>query len=617
VASRSPLVKIPQLPSRDVTGSATPPYFNVWRWVEEMAEAEGYSGTLKPPVILRYAAAPIIQMAAEWRKTFDLWQAHYASGLRRSPAPPVFILVCRDTALARELYDWLANGTDAYGQAPAHFKNEQGHEVTVRIDSKVGEEIEAGVGSDEVKRLRYVLSTIGNTEWRGGKVPEDYALLVEKHNAKALEDDSDLEWVDASVPPGRDVRCIISVAMLSEGWDATTVTHVVGLRPFGSQLLCEQVVGRALRRTSYDIDPETNLFREETAKVFGVPFELIPFKTGPGGPPPPTPPSNHVYAVPEKAELEVSFPVVEGYHDPGLVSVELDWNKVPTLTLDPLEIPDSTLVANLCSADGSLIPYGPGTPELVDLSGWRQRTRPQRVAFMLARHLTERWVREHGDAILPHVLFPRLLELVRRFMAERLDCKGARQPCDIAISPYYNRAAEALFAAMSAVDRCGKTELPVIAEGAEGTRSTGTVDFRTGRDLWPVQKCHLNAMVADTKTWEQSAAYALDTHAGVIRWAKNDHLWFHIPYRRGGLQHSYTPDFLAVLEVGLNLIVEVKGLSGDDAEIKQAAAKRWVDAVNLDGRFGLWTYEIVRHPGQLTELLDGSCLAECSGDQDV
>lgn len=309
--------------------------------------------------------------------------------------------------------------------------------------------------------------------------------------------------------------------------------------------------------------------------------------------------------------------MVEGYHDPGLVSVELDWNKVPTLTLDPLEIPDSTLVANLCSADGSLIPYGPGMPELVDLSGWRQRTRPQRVAFMLARHLTERWVREHGDAIPPHVLFPRLLGLVRPFMDERLDCKGTRQPCDIAISPYYNRAAEALFGAMTAVDRCGKTELPVIAEGAEGTRSTGTVDFRTGRDLWPVQKCHLNALVADTKTWEQSAAYALDTHAGVIRWVKNDHLWFHIPYRRGGLQHNYTPDFLAVLEVGLNLIVEVKGLSGDDAEIKQAAAKRWVDAVNLDGRFGLWTYEIVRHPGQLTELLDRSCLAKYSGDQHV
>ena len=139
--------------------------------------------------------------------------------------------------------------------------------------------------------------------------------------------------LDASVPPGRDVRCIISVAMLSEGWDATTVTHVVGLRPFGSQLLCEQVVGRALRRTSYAVDEATGFFREETAKVFGVPFELIPFKVEGGAQPSPTPPANQIYAVPARAGYEITFPVVEGHSDPGVTRLAVDWPNVPTQML--------------------------------------------------------------------------------------------------------------------------------------------------------------------------------------------------------------------------------------------------------------------------------------------
>jgi type III restriction enzyme len=139
--------------------------------------------------------------------------------------------------------------------------------MTIRIDTKVGEDIAAGSGQDQSRRLRFVLETIGKTEWLGRQVPEEYTTLVERHNRKTLEDDdSGLVVINPDVPPGRDVRCIISVSMLSEGWDATTVTHVVGLRPFGSQLLCEQVVGRALRRTSYAVDPATGLFNEETAQ---------------------------------------------------------------------------------------------------------------------------------------------------------------------------------------------------------------------------------------------------------------------------------------------------------------------------------------------------------------
>jgi hypothetical protein len=168
--------------------------------------------------------------------------------------------------------------------------------------------------------------------------------------------------INPDVPPGRDVRCIISVSMLSEGWDATTVTHVVGLRPFGSQLLCEQVVGHALRRTSYAVDPQTKLFTEETAQIFGVPFQLIPFKVEGGKPQPPSPPANHVYAVPEKSQYEIEFPVVESYHDPGILRVKVNWDRIGELVLDPDQVPDDVLLRGLAAPDGRLIAYGPGAP---------------------------------------------------------------------------------------------------------------------------------------------------------------------------------------------------------------------------------------------------------------
>ena len=291
------LVKIPQLPTDDSSGEETPAFFNVWRWVEKRAQQDGHIGPIGAAEVMKYATAPIILLAAEWRRTLAVWKEHFQQGNRKDDVPPVFIIVCRDTTIARAMYEWLAEGDAQYGTGVPEFRNARGAEVTVRIDSKVGEEIAAGSGQDESRRLRFVLETIGRTAWPGGRVPDEYAALVEKHNRKVLEDDdSDGVTINPETPPGRDVRCIISVSMLSEGWDATTVTHVVGLRPFGSQLLCEQVVGRALRRTSYAVNPETGLFTEETAQIFGVPFELIPFKVEGGKPQPPTPPANHVYA---------------------------------------------------------------------------------------------------------------------------------------------------------------------------------------------------------------------------------------------------------------------------------------------------------------------------------
>jgi type III restriction enzyme len=600
------LVKVPQLPTEDGSGEEVPRYFNVWRWVQKQAQDDGHIGPVTVTEVMRYATAPIVTLASSWRETLATWQTHFAAGNRRHDVPPVFIIVCKDTTIAKAMYAWLAEGDAQYGAGVPEFRNAPGREMTIRIDSKVGEDIAAGGTNDETRRLRFVLETIGKTEWLGRKVPEEYATIVERHNRKALEDDDNgLVVLNPDVPPGRDVRCIISVSMLSEGWDATTVTHVVGLRPFGSQLLCEQVVGRALRRTSYAVDPASGLFTEETAQIFGVPFELIPFKVEGGKPQPPSPPANHVYAVPEQAEYEIEIPVVDGYQDPGIVQVKVNWDRVGELVLDPGDVPDDVLLRGLTAQDGRLIAFGPGAPARVNLEAWRQGVRVQQVAFELAKVLARKWQEDRGDAIPAHRLFPQMLDAANRFIEEHVTPVGSRTKQDLAINPYFGKAVAMIVNAMESVDGGGASqEKAVFAPGAAGLRSTRMVSFHTGKALHDVQRCHLNAAVFDSD-WERQAAELLGSHPAVEAWVKNDRLGLVIPYRKEGTLRKYLPDFVVRLAGGDYLVVEIKGQVGD-AMIKKAAAERWCRAVSNDGRLGSWRYALCFGAGDLQTVLDGA-----------
>lgn len=598
------LVKVPQLPTEDTSTDETPRYFNVWRWVQKQAQLEGHIGPVTSTEVMRYATAPIILLAGEWRRTLALWKEHFEAGSRVDNVPPVFIIVCRDTTLAKAMYEWLALGDDQYGAGIPEFRNKPGREMTVRIDSKVGEDIAAGGSKDETRRLRFVLETIGRTAWPGQRIPEEYAELIGRLNRQAHEEElSDFVTINPNVPPGRDVRCIISVSMLSEGWDATTVTHVVGLRPFGSQLLCEQVVGRALRRTCYTVDPNTNMFTEETAQIFGVPFELIPFKVEGGKPHPPTPPANHIFADPDKAEYELDFPVVEGYRDRGVVTVAVDWEQVGYLVLDSVDIPDETLVQGLSAADGRLTRYGPGKPRHLTMDEWRSSVRIQQVCFNLAKELTRQWRDEYGDSIPVHRQFPQMLQVSTTFIDEHVECEGARKKLDLLINPYFGQAVRMLLNAMSAVtDQGQNAEQAIIAAGASGVRSTANVNFYTSKDPYPVGKCHLNMGVFDLG-WEVESAEQLDQHARVRAWVKNDRLGLVIPYRKDGVARKYLPDFLVELDDGDRLLIEIKGQVGD-AHLKKAAAQRWCRAVNRAERFGSWTYYLCFGAEELRATLD-------------
>jgi len=490
--------------------------------------------------------------------------------------------------------------------------------VTVRIDSKVIEDMETGGSKEETRRLRFILDTVGKAEWPAGRVPEDYAQLVRKHNDNVSKADSDsrLQWIDERIPPGRDVRCIVSVAMLTEGWDANTVTHIVGLRPFGSQLLCEQVVGRALRRRSYALNQETQMFAEETAQIFGVPFEVIPFKVSAAGTPLPQPEPHHIYSVPEKAEYEITFPVVTGYHEVGDMEVFVDWKQVSKVTVDPMQIPPEVELTSLTSLNGSLAAYGPGERPKASLSEWRRGWRDQQVAFRLAGQVCTYWQEDRGaEAIPAHSLFPKVVFAAKRFISEKLELKGNSRPCDIlAVGKYVQAARDALCNAIKPkkIEGSDPVEVAVIPQGTAGRGSTLYVDFHTNKPIYPVKHCHLNAMVADTKTWEQSAAFSIDTHPGVKKWVKNDRLNFSISWRHQGLPKRYVPDFIVVTDTDKHVIVEIKGKEkdADSTDAKTKAAQRWVAAVNNLGNQGTWHYLLVTDPGRTGLMLDEFCAAK-------
>lgn len=593
----SGLVKIPQLAASDTTGAERAKYFNVWDFVlERLTRPErgaGRSGP-KPEAVLKHAAQPIAMLAGEWRKELERWWE------REDPRPPVFIIVCKDTKLAKVVYEWIAEDkrpSTIPAFAVSELRNAEGQTNTIRVDTKVVADSDTeGTKSDEVRWMRFTLDTVGKMAWPADRQGRPIYPTGFEELARKLERPLD--------PPGRAVRGIVSVGMLTEGWDANTVTHIIGLRPFMSQLLCEQVVGRGLRRASYDVD-EKGLFTEEIAQVFGVPFEVIPFKAGGGG----TLPAQkrfHVHALADRAQYEIRFPRVEGYTQGVRNRVTVDWKRVPSVVLDPGKYPTAVMTRPLTiDSEGRPTPAGPGPRREVTLEPYRGGMRLQRGVFDMAATLTKRYVQQRSSTVPPHVLFPQIRGIVERFVREHVQKPPDVTLRDLFLPPYYTFAIERLLDHIQPDLSAGEApELP-RCEVLRPEGSTADVDYWTSKDVRETTKSHVNYVVADTAKWEQQAAYYIDRHGEVEAYVKNAGLGLTIPYLHNEQMHDFVPDFIIRLRSEpkpLNLILETKGYD-ELADVKKAAAERWAAAVNADGRYGEWKFAMARSVADVSFLI--------------
>jgi len=602
-AIESGLVKTPQLPAQDSTGLDRSPYFNIWEWVKTKltpAERGGRkAGGFKPEAVLKYAYQPIAMLAGDWRVELERWRAEHEDA-----RPPVFIIVCKDTKLARVVHDWIAD--DVCPEAiptlgVSELRNTPDRRNTIRVDSKViaetdsaGDDDGRGAKGDEVRWMRFTLDTVGKLAWPADSQGRAVYPPGFEELAKKLERPVD--------PPGRDVRCIVSVGMLTEGWDANTVTHIIGLRPFMSQLLCEQVVGRGLRRASYDVGAD-GLFTEEVAQVFGVPFEVIPFK-GTGGAPVPKPKRFHVRGLPERKEFEIRFPRVVRYAQAVRNRVVADWAHMPRFVLTPGDLPTTVDVGALVQTEtGRITTSHFGPVKEVTLTPFRSGVRAQQGTFRMARDLTAQYLDVAETEVPAHALFPQLLAIVDRFVREFVSVPSSSDIRDLFTAPYYGWALEILRQQVRPDESAGEApELPQCARPETG--STAAVDFWTGRPTHEVRRSHVNYVVADTARWEQQAAYYIDRHPAVAAFVKNSGLGFTVPYLYNGQPHDFTPDFLIRLAGAPDryFILETKGFD-PLAEVKAAAAHRWVSAVNASRRFGTWSFAMARSVSDVSYLL--------------
>lgn len=595
-AIESGLVKVPQLVAADDTGRPMPAYFNIWEWIRPRltaAERGPVRGSPKPEAILKWAHTSVAILGGMWSQDLRRWAEE------GDPRPPVFILVAKNKRIAKALFEWIGEGRNPPGVAPLNLPglaNAEGRVVTVRVDTGVVAETDSdNAKSDENRWMRLTLDTVGSTAWpqdnQGRPVyPEGFEDLAKKLG-RPLH------------PPGRDVRCIVSVGMLTEGWDCNTVTHVIGLRPFQSQLLCEQVVGRALRRRFYQIG-EDGHFEEEVAKVFGVPFEVVPFKAT-NASPKPKPPQRRIYPVPTKAQHAITVPNVRGYQMGVRNRIAVaDWRAVPSITLDPQDLPPTSAMAAALNMNRPSV-TAPGGAHMATLAAFRARHREQELAFQMAADLTRSYVVQPTCEVPAHALFPQVLRIVQRYLAEKVAARPPATKLDAFLSPYYGWIIERLVGAIAPDVSAGEApEVPDI----DVTRPLRTADVSvfTPKPVSEAARTHLNLVVNDTISWEQSLAYQLDHHPAVRSFVKNHGLQFAIPYLHNGKASEYLPDFVARLEAEDEryLIVELKGQDWEGtAGIKAQAAVRWCAAVNATGRHGRWDYLLANKVSDLVSYL--------------
>ena len=584
------IVKLPRVPVADnIPGEDMPKFRNLWEHIGKKLPKKGRGKSaegLDPLSLPTELQTALEALYGHYEQTYQLWQE---AGIEE---PPVFIVVCNNTATSKLVYDFVSGFGRAndYGTVTPvagrlklfrnfdDYGNPKPRPRTLLIDS---EQLESGdaldkdfrdQAADEIGRFR--LEIIERT----GDI----------HAADNISDQDLLREVMNTVGKmgrlGESIRCVVSVSMLTEGWDANTVTHVLGVRAFGTQLLCEQVVGRGLRRQSYELNAEGR-FNTEYADILGIPFDFTA-KPVVAKPKPPKP-TIRVHAVrPDRDELEISFPRVEGYR------VEL-----PEERLSAVFSPDSTLELTPNLVGPSITRNQGIIGEGVDLTlDHLEDMRSSTVLFNLARHLMYHQYRDSGEEPKLH-LFGQLKRICRQWIdAGHLRCTGGTYPAQLMYRELADMACEKIKATISAT-LVGDQPIKAILDAYNPTGSTAFVNFTTSKELrWQtdVRKCHVNWVICDS-TWEAEFARVAESHPKVNTYVKNQNLGFEVPYVMGGAKKRYIPDFIVQIDDGreapLNLIIEVKGYRGEDAKVKAETMRTyWVPGVNNLKKYGRWAF---------------------------
>lgn len=582
------IVKLPRVPVADnIPGGEMPRFRNLWEHIRTRMpkKGRGKAKTLDPlslPVELQTA---LVALYGHYEKTYELWKQE---GIN---IPPCFIVVCQNTSISKLVYDYISGFYRENDDGPATLENgrlplfrnfdEQGSPLarpnTLLIDS---EQLESGEALD--KNFRAIAA---------GPIERFRREIVERtgdrRQAENLTDQELLREAMNTVGKegrlGESVRCVVSVSMLTEGWDANTVTHVLGVRAFGTQLLCEQVIGRALRRQSYDLNEE-DLFNVEYADVLGVPFD---FNAKPVvAPPQPPRPTIQVRAVrPYRDHLEISFPRVEGYRVelPGerLTAV---FNEDSTLELTP------ELVGPSVTRNEGIIGEGVDLT-LVHTGDLRRST----LLFHLTQRLLyTRW-RDPGEAPKLY-LFGQLKRIARQWLDNHLVCKGGTYPAQLMYLSLADMACERITAGIVS-SLADQRPVKAVLDPYNPVGSTIYVNFNTSKThRWETdsRRCHINWVILDSD-WEAEFCRVVESHPRVKAYVKNHNLGLEVPYRYSSAVKKYIPDFIVLVDDGrddpLHLVVEIKGYRREDAKEKKTTMETyWVPGVNNLGRYGRWAF---------------------------
>jgi type III restriction enzyme len=585
------IVKLPRVPvAENIPGSEMPMYRNLWENIRPFMpkKGRGKGGDLDPLKLPTRLQTAMQALYGHYEKTFKLWQD---AGIN---VPPCFIIVCQNTAISKLVYDFVSgfhrkndDGTTTLENGRLalfrNFDDATGNPLprpnTLLIDS---EQLEAGdalddnfrtMASDEIERFRReIVERSGDA--RAGDSITDQELLREVMNTVGKPDQL-----------GGAIRCVVSVSMLTEGWDANTVTHVLGIRAFGTQLLCEQVIGRALRRQSYDLNEE-GLFNVEYADVFGIPFD---FTAKPVVAPPQTPRETvQVRAVrPERDALEIRFPRVEGYRvDLPEERLKADFNDDSILVLSP------DLVGPSITRNAGII----GKAEDMNLEHLGDM-RPSALLFNLTHRLLYTKFRDPSEEPKLY-LFGQLKRITKEWLDGYLVCMGGTYPAQLIYQDLADMACNRITAAIT---RHFQDERPIKAllDPYNPAGSTAHVRFTTSRtDRWATSpdRSHINWVILDSD-WEGEFCRVAESHPKVRAYVKNHNLGLEVPYRYGSEMRTYLPDFVVLVDDGrgpddlLHLVVEIKGYRREDAKEKKSTMETyWVPGVNNHGAYGRWAF---------------------------